>query len=205
MARGIRIFVVAAVVLAALYGVGRIWLGRPVAHDRYSATADGAIEFVPARCQLNKIGLGCRPRLLRLYGIDMFEPEQTCRDAHGREWPCAAAAEDRLKALVAAPDFACQLDYNYYDNDGRQFASCTANGQDVGEILVREGLAFAYGRALEYLPFEAEARSKRRGAWAGQFVRPQYYRQGARLPRTVAPGETGKHSGGDKSGKTESD
>lgn len=203
MVRVIRIFVAAAVVLAALYGVGRMWLGRPVAHHRYWVTADGAIEFLPARCLLNKIGLGCRPRSLRIYGIDMFEPEQMCRDARGHEWSCGAAAEERLKALVAAPDFSCRLDRNYYDNDGRQFASCSAAGQDVGQTLVRDGLAFAYGRALEYLPFEAEARSKRRGAWAGQFVRPQYYRQGARLPAAAAPGESGKHTGGDESSKTE--
>lgn len=180
MARWINIAVAAAVALAAVYGIGRMWLGRPVAHDRYRVADDGAIEFMPARCRLNGIGLGCEARLLRLYGIDMFEPTQTCRDAQGREWPCGAAAGKRFAALVATPDFSCQTDRGYFDNDGRQFATCIADGQDVGETLVREGLAFAYGRALQYLPYEAEARAAQRGAWAGTFVRPQYYRQGAR-------------------------
>lgn len=180
MARWAKISIAAAVALAVLYGVGLLWLGRPVAHDRYQATDDGAIEFVPAHCRFNKLGLGCPANFLRLYGIDMFQPAQTCRDAQGHEWPCGTAADDRLKALAATPDFSCDLDRNYFDNDGRQFASCIANGQDVGGTLVRDGLAFAYGRARRYLPFEAEARAQRRGAWAGQFVRPQYYRQGAR-------------------------
>ena len=47
-------------------------------------------------------------------------------------------------------------------------------------MLVGEGLAFYYGRGLQYLPIEAEARRLKRGAWAGTFVRPQFWRQGAR-------------------------
>jgi endonuclease YncB( thermonuclease family) len=50
----------------------------------------------------------------------------------------------------------------------------------VGALLVSEGLAFAYGRGIQYLPLEAAAKKARRGAWAGTFVRPQYWRQGAR-------------------------
>ena len=180
MARWIKIAAAAAVALVAVYGIGLMWLGRPVAHDRYRVTDDGAIEFKPARCGPNRIGLGCEAHFLRLYGIDMFEPAQTCRDAHGREWPCGVAAVKRLAALVATPDFSCRRSRGYFDNDGRPFARCVADGQDVGATLVRDGLAFAYGRALQYLPDEAEARAQRRGAWAGEFVRPQYYRQGAR-------------------------
>ncbi len=167
-------------VLAALYGAGRLWLGRPAAHDRYTVLSDDTIEFVPARCRLTEIGLGCRPRFLRLYGIDLFEPAQTCGDAAGRPWPCGAATAARLKALVAARDFACRIDHGYADSDGRRVAFCYSGGADVGATLVREGLAFEYGRGLQYLPLEAEARAARRGAWVGHFVRPQFWRQGAR-------------------------
>jgi len=186
MSRRLKILAVTVAALAVLYGLSRIWLGGPVAHDSYRATSDDAIEFVPARCRLNKIGLGCRARFLRLYGIDILEPTQRCRDAHGRLWSCGAAAAERLKALVETPDFSCQAERRYFDDDGRQFARCIARGADVGGTLVADGLAFAYGRGLEYLPFEAAAKAARRGAWAGQFIRPQYYRQGAREPSGAA-------------------
>lgn len=166
--------------LAMVYGIGLICLGRPTNHDRYQVIEDDGIEFVPARCALNGIGLGCRPEFLRLEGIDMFEPAQTCRDARNREWPCGAVAADRLRTLVAAQDFSCRVDPGYFDVDGRAFAYCVAEHKDVGATLVNEGLAFAYGRALQYLSIETKAKAERRGAWAGQFVRPQYYRQGAR-------------------------
>lgn len=180
MPRQVKYLVVLGLALAALYGGGRLWLGRPVTHDSFRAMADDTIEYVPARCRLNKIGLGCRPRLFRLYGIDIFEPAQTCRDADNRKWPCGAAAAARLKALVSARDISCQADRDYEDEDGRQFASCISDGKDVGATLVREGFAFVYGRGVRYLPFETDARLARRGAWSGRFVRPQYYRQGAR-------------------------
>jgi endonuclease YncB( thermonuclease family) len=44
---------------------------------------------------------------------------------------------------------------------------------------VSEGLAFAYGRGGQYLAVEGDAREGNRGAWAGHFVRPQFFRQGA--------------------------
>jgi len=186
MSRWLKFLAVAGAALAVLYGFSRIWLGGPVAHDSYRATSDDAIEFIPARCRLNKVSLGCRARILRLYGIDILEPAQRCRDAHGQLWSCGAAAAEQLKALVATPDFSCQADRRSFDDDGRQFAVCIADGSDAGGTLVGDGLAFAYGRGLEYLPFEAAAKAARRGAWAGQFIRPQYYRQGAREQSGVA-------------------
>jgi len=56
-----------------------------------------------------------------------------------------------------------------------------AVGQDVGAVLVSEGLAFAYGRRTRYVAIEEEAKSEKRGAWGyGSFVRPQFWRSGAR-------------------------
>ncbi len=107
-------------------------------------------------------------------------PAQTCRDAQGKVWACGAVATRRLAELVARPGFACNVDNEFIDKRAREFAVCTVDGKDVGALLVSEGLAFYYGRGLQYLPIEAEARREKRGAWAGTFVRPQFWRQGAR-------------------------
>jgi endonuclease YncB( thermonuclease family) len=174
-----RIAAASAIVLATLAAAGALWLGRPVAQDRYTVIDGDTLEWVPRRCAFSAVGLGCPAQRLRLYGVDAFESRQRCEDAAGVPWPCGAVATDRLRQLVERPDFACHVDHEFVDRHAREFAVCVTGGRDVGALLVREGLAFAYGRGLQYLPFENEAKEERRGAWAGRFVRPQYFRQGA--------------------------
>jgi endonuclease YncB( thermonuclease family) len=174
-----RAAALAVLVLAAAAAGGALWLGPRASADRYVVIDGDTLEWVPQHCVFSRIGLGCPGQRLRLYGVDAFESRQTCRDAAGTPWPCGAVATERLRALVAHPDFACNVDHEFVDRHAREFAVCTTGGRDVGALLVREGLAFAYGRGLQYLPFENQAKEERRGAWAGRFVRPQYFRQGA--------------------------
>jgi endonuclease YncB( thermonuclease family) len=166
------------VALALAFGLAR-WL-RPAESSPHYAVVDGdTLAWRPPRCLLSSLGIACLGQHLRLYGVDAFESKQTCRDAEGKVWSCGAVATQRLAELVRSPDFACNVDHEFVDRHAREFAVCSARGEDVGAILVREGLAFAYGRGAQYLPFEFEAKERRRGAWAGSFVRPQYFREGA--------------------------
>jgi endonuclease YncB( thermonuclease family) len=170
----------AAIVLliGATWGVlHRLW--SPTDVDRYSVVDGDTLARQPRRCLLANLGIGCLSERLRLYGVDAFESKQTCRDEKNATWPCGAVATARLRELVEHTDFACYVDHEVIDRYAREFAVCAAGGQDVGATLVREGLAFAYGRGSHYLPIEAEAKRERRGAWAGNFVRPQYFHQGA--------------------------
>jgi endonuclease YncB( thermonuclease family) len=108
-------------------------------------------------------------------------------DRHAREFAvCTAGDRDvgavatqRLRQLVTQANFACHVDPEFVDRHAREFAVCTAGDRDVGALLVSEGLAFAYGRGEQYLGVESEAKARARGAWAGHFVRPQFFRQGA--------------------------
>lgn len=180
-ARMRRAFVGVVVVLLV---IGAAWAvaieQRPVgAADQYGVIDGDTLEWAPRQCALSALGIGCLGRRLRLYGVDAFESKQTCRDAAGQSWPCGAVATARLRTLVASADFACHVDHEFIDRHAREFAVCLAGGEDVGTILVREGLAFAYGRGSQYLATEAEAKRMHRGAWAGSFVRPQYFREGA--------------------------
>jgi endonuclease YncB( thermonuclease family) len=169
---------IAIVLAAGGYAVAK--LGRPSATDRYIVIDGDTLEVVPHRCWLSHLGIGCRAQRLRLYGVDAFESKQTCHTDKGVVWQCGAVATERLKELVAHPDFSCTVDTEFVDRHAREFCLCSIGSQDVGATLVSDGLAFAYGRGAQYLPLEARAKAEKRGAWSGTFVRPQYFRQGSR-------------------------
>ncbi len=166
------LLIVAAAVLLAI--------PLPSRTERYSVYDGDTLEVADNSCLLTHFHLPCSAQRLRLYGVDAFERAQTCRDADGKRWECGSVATRRLQELVDAPDFRCQVDKEFVDRHAREFAACTANNKDVGATLVSEGLAFAYGRRTRYVAIETEAKAERRGAWAGNFVRPQYFRAGAR-------------------------
>jgi endonuclease YncB( thermonuclease family) len=179
MARRIALGAGGLVLLLAVAWAAAHWL-RPAAQaDRYAVVDGDTLALWPQHCLLSKLGIGCIGERLRLYGVDAFESTQTCRDATGTVWRCGAVATERLRQLVAQADFACHVDPEFVDRHAREFAACTAGNRDVGALLVSEGLAFAYGRGAQYLAVESEAKERARGAWAGQFVRPQFFRQGA--------------------------
>ena len=176
--RVLRLLVAALLLATAAWAIAA-WQWPAVGRERYSVVDGDTLERIPHRCLWSSLGIGCVAQRLRLYGVDAFESKQHCRDGDGRLWPCGGVATERLRALVASPDFVCHVDHEFIDRHAREFAVCTVGGEDVGAALVREGLAFAYGRGSHYLPIEAEAKRERRGAWAGSFVRPQYFREGA--------------------------
>lgn len=172
----------AVLVVVATWGVGRALLGNPSTVDRYVVVDGDTFALIPKSCIYVVAKLGCPAQRLRLEGADALEAKQTCRDARNVEWPCGQVATERLQKLVSQPDFTCRIDPEFTDRHAREFAVCFTDGRDVGAIMVREGLAFAFGRDRQYLPLEIEAKEARRGAWAGHFVRPQYFRQGATGP-----------------------
>ena len=179
MVRRIVLGVTALVLLLGVAWAAALWL-RPAANaDRYAVVDGDTLALWPRDCLLARLGIGCLRQQLRLYGVDAFESKQTCRDAQGTMWRCGAVATERLRQLVTRADFACHVDPEFVDRHAREFAACTTGGRDVGALLVSEGLAFSYGRGAQYLAVEADAKERARGAWAGRFVRPQFFRQGA--------------------------
>ena len=176
--RLIRTAVALALVIVVAWGAMR-WYRPANDPDRYSVVDGDTLAWRPPQCLMSMIGIACIGQRLRLYGVDAFEAKQTCRDAKGVAWACGGVATTRLRELIAGGDFGCHVDREFVDRHAREFAVCTAHGEDVGAILVREGLAFSYGRGAQYVAYETEAKAERRGAWGGSFVRPQYFREGA--------------------------
>jgi endonuclease YncB( thermonuclease family) len=115
---------------------------------------------------------------VRLYGIDAPELYQTCTDADGKAWDCGRAAQAKLKALVARRAVDCEPKSR--DKFNRSVAVCyTSAVPDLGEALVREGLAVNFGGDTQgpYSAAEAEAQAAKRGLWRGSFAKPFDWRQ----------------------------
>jgi len=90
----------------------------------------------------------------RLWGIDAPENAQTCADG----WPAGSLATTRLKALTAGRPVVC--DDRGRDRYGRTIARCTVAGADLGAIMVREGMAWAFVRySADYVEQEQRAKA----------------------------------------------
>jgi endonuclease YncB( thermonuclease family) len=119
--------------------------------------------------------LEIRGERIRLWGIDTPESSQLCR-ADGQVYRCGAKAANDLDAFIAGRPVSCApLSQDRY---GRAVASCSVNGIDLGEWLVRKGLAldwplYSKGR---YAAVQREADRAGRGVWAGSYVAPRLYR-----------------------------
>nr|WP_303683005.1 thermonuclease family protein [Brevundimonas naejangsanensis] len=108
---------------------------------------------------------------VRLGGMDAGElpPYTRCR-RQPRIWACSRVAKrfapiaaDRARELGAFGARCTQTDTDQYR---RPVVTCTVAGEDIGAILVREGLAInepSYGDP--YRQQENEARERGRGVW----------------------------------------
>src|SRR5829696_2336927 len=96
-----------------------------------------------------------------LWGIDAPEAKQVCPDG----WPAGSLAATRLQALTAGRSIVCQEKDR--DRFGRIVAICRVSGEDLGAILVRDGLAWAFTRfSVDYVDQQEEARVANRGLHA---------------------------------------
>lgn len=99
--------------------------------------------------------------IYRLWGIDAPEANQACPDG----WAAGRMATTRLQALVAGSTVVCEAKGK--DRYGRTVAICRASGEDLGAILVSEGLAWAFVRySNDYVRQEERAKAARLGVHA---------------------------------------
>ena len=110
---------------------------------------------------------------IRLAGIDAFENGQSC-EREGRTYDCGGAAEDALQALTRKGATCTGSTFDDYE---RLIATCVSDGLDINRELVLRGHALAYRRySTAYLAEEEDARTARRGVWAGSFMAPWDFR-----------------------------
>jgi endonuclease YncB( thermonuclease family) len=109
---------------------------------------------------------------VRLVGLDAPELDQTCTDEGGATWPCGRESSRRLREFIGDGAVTCETEGR--DQYGRYLGRCAAHGNDLGAMLVAEGLAVA--SFPSYGSEEAQARREKRGIWAGEFSTPRQWR-----------------------------
>ena len=117
---------------------------------------------------------------VRLDGIDAPEKRQACR-RNGRRYQCGVAATQALRRRIGGQAVNCAV--SGQDRDSRLLAVCqTADDTDLNGWVVEQGWALAYRRySTRYVAHEERAQAAQAGLWAGAFVPPWAWRQGARL------------------------
>ena len=113
---------------------------------------------------------------IRLEGIDAPEKAQTCQKQNGATWPCGDAAARLLTKLVAGQTIDCTSEGT--DKYQRMLGLCVADGRDINEAMVEQGLAWAFVKnSTRYVAIEHDAKSSKRGVWQGRAEEPWIYRE----------------------------
>ena len=107
---------------------------------------------------------------IRLWGVDAPESSQLCRGADSNLYRCGAKAANDLDSYIARRPVNCTLVAE--DQYGRTVATCSVGGADLGEWLVRNGLALDWPQYSKgkYGSARREADRSGRGMWAGSYV-----------------------------------
>ena len=114
---------------------------------------------------------------IRIFGIDAPESTQLCRGADSLQYKCGAKAANELANLIERRPVSCAP--VSLDRYKRTVATCSVNGLDIGEWLVRNGHALdwpQYSRG-KYASAQSQARRAELGMWAGSFAEPWRYRE----------------------------
>lgn len=122
----------------------------------------------------------------RLLGVDAFESRQLC-ERRGDCWACGKAAQDSAAKLLRSKTAEIRLTST--STYGRPVATVTVDGADLGERLLRAGLAIPEaqylrgdpGRAARYTAAFSQAKLAKVGALAGRWIEPSKWRRGERL------------------------
>jgi endonuclease YncB( thermonuclease family) len=151
--------VIAAIMLVSLTGK------TAVAHDmtRRASIIDGdTLEIYGTR--------------IRLWGIDAPESSQLSRGDDSLPYRCGAKAANDLDAFIAGRPVSC-LPISL-DRYGRTVATCAVGGADLGNWLVRSGLALDWPEysKRKYDAAQRDAEQAGRGLWKGSNVEPWLYR-----------------------------
>jgi endonuclease YncB( thermonuclease family) len=122
----------------------------------------------------------------RLLGVDAFERRQLC-ERRGGCWQCGKAAQDLAAHLLRSKTAEIRLTPS--TTYGRPVATVTVDGVDLGERLIRAGLAIPEAqylrsdprRAARYATAFSQAKAARAGALSGRWIEPSKWRRGERL------------------------
>lgn len=118
---------------------------------------------------------------ISIFGIDAPDPDQDRQCSVGRQlFGCYTNAKRQMEILVDEGPVTCTGtgEFNYV---AFPYMTCeTASGEDIGEIMVRNGMAVAFLPQTDvYLEKQQEAEAAERGLWQPgiRFILPWEWRQ----------------------------
>ncbi len=111
----------------------------------------------------------------RLFGIDAPERNQPCKK-NNVLYDCGGASKKHLEFIISGANVEC--DKKNKDKWGRYISVCTADGEDISELMVKHGWALAYRKySSVYVSDEEFAKSNKLGMWAKDFSIPSEWRK----------------------------
>lgn len=112
---------------------------------------------------------------MRLFGIDAPEKGQPCK-RNNASYDCGAASKEHLEFLLTGAKVECVKKKK--DKWGRYIALCSADGEDISQLMVRHGWAVAYREySAAYIEDEEFAKSNRFGMWSKELSIPSEWRK----------------------------
>ena len=112
---------------------------------------------------------------VRLFGIDAMERDQECTRADQSTWACGKWTTQQVRVRFEGREATCRKVTT--DRYSRVVARCFVDGQDVGRLLVQEGLALAYRKySMDYDLDEKRAHVAGIGIHQGVVQRPEAFR-----------------------------
>lgn len=131
--------------------------------------------------------------IVQLAGIDAPELGQLCADG-ARLWRCGldAAAQQRARLTLRSGALSCTPQGRGGGRSGGRggdlaVATCQVGTEDLAQTLLMQGYAVAMPDSPPaYKEAERSARRASLGIWRGDFVHPQAWRAGGRLPGEAA-------------------
>ena len=102
--------------------------------------------------------------IIRLAGINVREPNESCTDADGKDWPCGAQAKGALKRLIRGRSITCALPAGGAGNELTM--RCAVVGIDLSTWMVRRGWAKPLVEGdRSFAEAVQEAKTARAGLW----------------------------------------
>ncbi len=119
---------------------------------------------------------------IRLHAIDAPEVKQRCGGVGQPVWACGAWS--RAQAMELFDGKLARCEQRDRDRYGRIIARCFVDGKDMGQVLVQNGLAFAFRKyGWDYDLDEKAAAVSRRGLHSTEVIAPDIYRARGREAR----------------------
>ncbi len=114
-------------------------------------------------------------KLVRLFGIDAPESNQSCANKFGSSYHCGKKAAKWLKKWLGGNTIECKVVEQ--NKQGHIVGICTYGPYDIAAALVNAGWAVSYDQySTVYKPYENQAQKNMRGLWQGRFYMPWDWR-----------------------------